>query len=119
VPEAGILKIHTVSCSNCKKELTQNFSNHNDSSNETCQDSSFSEAHLTPKWGQIIISCNLTILIVSLFALFLCLVIITILVRLKRDLYEHFFVINRETNAGGFVIWITTHRLLQKNVGKS
>jgi len=32
---------------------------------ETCQDSSFSEVHLSPKWEQIIITCNLTILIVS------------------------------------------------------
>jgi len=53
--------------------LTQNFSNCNDSNSESCQDSSFSEVYLNPKWGQIII-CNLTILIVCLFSLFICLV---------------------------------------------
>jgi len=69
----------------------QNFSNYNDSSSETCEDSSLSEVHLTPKWGQIIITCNLTILIVPVFSPFLCLVILTILIRFKRDLCEHFF----------------------------
>jgi len=36
-------------------------------------------------------TCNLTILIVFLFSLLLCLVILTRILRLKRDLYEHFF----------------------------
>jgi len=44
--------------------------------------------HISPKSGKIIITSNF-----SLFSLFLCLVIltITILLSLKRGLYEHFF----------------------------
>jgi len=56
----------------------QKLSNYNDSRNESCQDSSFSEVHLT-------------ILIVSTFSLFHYLIILSIFHRLKRDLYEHFF----------------------------
>jgi len=39
----------------------------------------------------------------SLFFLFVCLVILTILLRLKRDLYDNFMAINRETRSGGAV----------------
>jgi len=100
VPEAGIVKINALE--QLQKELTQNFSNYNDSSSESYQDSFFREVHLNPKWGQIIITCNLTILIVSLFSLFLfC---HTILVRLNCDLYMHFLASNREIIAGGVVV---------------
>jgi len=60
------------------------------------------------------LTCTLTILIVSLFSLFLCFVIHTILVRPKRDLYEHFF---GKTNAGGVVTCTTTgyRRRMQGN----
>jgi len=57
---------------------------------------------LNPKWGEII-TCNLTILILSLFPLFIWLVMLTIL-RLKRDVCEHFLAINRETGAGAGVL---------------
>jgi len=40
-PKAGIVKM-----AKFQKELTPNFSNYNDSSSESCQDSSFSEVHL-------------------------------------------------------------------------
>jgi len=38
----------------------QNFSNYDDSSSESCQDSSFSKVHLSPKWEQIIITVLVT-----------------------------------------------------------
>jgi len=44
VHEAGILKINNLPY--LQKELTQNFSNYIDSSNESCQDSTFSEVYL-------------------------------------------------------------------------
>jgi len=31
-------------------------------------------------------------------------VVSTIILRVKRDLYEHFLAINRETSAGGVVV---------------
>jgi len=94
----------------------QNFSNYNDSSRESCQDSSFTEVHSSPKWGQNI-TCNLTILIVTLFFLFLCLAILTIILRLQRDLYKHFFwQFNRDTSAGGVVLATAGYcRRLQEN----
>jgi len=69
----------------------QNFSNCNDSSSETCLVTSFSEVHLSGKSGKITNTCNLTTPTVSLFSLFLFLLIFTILLHLKRDLYEHFY----------------------------
>jgi len=64
----------------------QNFSNYNDSSNESCQDSSFREVHTSE-------NCYLALatLIVSPFSLFLYLVLLSIFNWPKRDLYEHFF----------------------------
>jgi len=50
-------------------------------------------------WGNLF-TRNLTILMVFLLSLFLWLVILTTLVRLEYDLYEHFLAINRETNLG-------------------
>jgi len=47
VPEAGILKINNLQ--QLQKELSQNFSNYNDSRSEYCQNSPFSEVHLRPK----------------------------------------------------------------------
>jgi len=72
-------------------ELTQNFSNYNDSCSESCQDNFFSEVYLllltqslvrfsrhthTPKCNEsakigYIINCRLTILIVSVFPVLL------------------------------------------------
>jgi len=87
VSEAGIVKINNLK--QLQKELTQNFSNYNDSSSESCQDRSFSEVYLllltqslvrlqrhthTPKCNESAKIranhyCRLTILIVSLFSL--------------------------------------------------
>jgi len=44
MPEAGILKINNLPY--FQNELTPNFSNYNDSSSESCQDSSLSEVYL-------------------------------------------------------------------------
>jgi len=49
-------------------------------------------------------ACNLTMLIVSLLSQFLCLVILAVLLRFKRDLYEHFSAISHETNEVGVAV---------------
>jgi len=93
VSEASIVKINNMP--ELQKELTQIFSNYNDSCSESCQDSFFSEVYLLllvrllsvgilgaivtshthrnvanqQIYGQIIINCGVTILIVSLFSL--------------------------------------------------
>jgi len=78
-----------------------------------------SEVHLSRKWRQIFITSNFTILIFSFF-LFVCLVILTILLPLKRDLYEHFVSINYETGVGGVAGWTTAgYCIAAENAGKS
>jgi len=44
VPKSGFVKINNLL--QLQKELTQSFSNYNDSSSESCQDRSFSEVYL-------------------------------------------------------------------------
>ena len=68
MPEAGILKINNLQ--QLQKELTQNFSNYNDSSSESCRTGPSAKLK-----NGLIVTYALTKLIVYPFSTFICAVI--------------------------------------------
>jgi len=84
---------------------------YNDSSSESCQDSSFKEVHIR-------VNCYLCLNNTDCLSVFP--LSFSIFRRPKRNLYERFFlVISRVTGAGGFVIWTTTVGNCRQNAEKS